>query len=238
MAACRECVYENTYRLIFIVGLTIDPLRVKQLKVTIIYKTRLKHMIAVSVVGKIELNCPFEKALHYIQALENISDYEPKISQASTSVTDSRHGTYSTVGFFSCVPWRGQFEYSLHDHGFHSVMVGGVMADAMQGGFAIFPIDGNRCQLWHYEEYRFPPVIGRLLKPGWRCYLDYAMKNELLDIEEHLISTVEKNSTLDVTLLDKPILSEVVKDVDWEVLFDKIQSSEERQIKIASSTTL
>lgn len=194
-------------------------------------------MITVSVVGKIELGCPFERALRYIQTLENITDYEPKISQANTSVTDSQRGSYSTVGFFSCFPWRGRFEYSLHDRGFHSVMVEGAMADAMQGGFVIFPLGGERCQLWHYEEYRFPPYLGRLLQPGWKRYLDYAMKNELRDIEKHITSTTEENSTLNVTLLDKPMLSEVVKEAGWEMLFDETQSGEERQIKTASIST-
>ena len=95
----------------------------------------------VSVVGYKLLNCSVEEALAFVQNLKQIAEYEPKINKSQVTTTSATQGTYSTQGFFSCVPWRGRFEYTLHQHGFHSHMVGGWLANNMQGGFVVLPYD-------------------------------------------------------------------------------------------------
>lgn len=150
----------------------------------------------VSVVGYKTLGCSKEQALAFIQELNRISEYEPKINEAQISRVDQTHGEYTTVGIFSCIPWRGRFLYSLNDHGFHSHMVGGLLANNMQGGFVVFPIDDQTCQLWHYEEYRFPRAT-IVLRPGLRSYLKKAMHQELLDIEAMISESLDHVGGLD-----------------------------------------
>lgn len=193
-----------------------------------------------SVVGEISLTCPFEYALSYIQSLDNIANYEPKISRSITQIESSHAGRYSTFGSFAGVPWQGKFEYELHDRGFHSYMVEGVMANAMQGGFILLPTDHDQCQLWHYEEYKIPAISTYLLRVGGKQFIQSAMQEELHKIQKQLIGDkIERcdHQSFSVTWLDHGLFPDIVHRVDWTVLVEKIRTAQEHSDKKTRSNT-
>ena len=194
----------------------------------------------VSVVGCKILHCSVEEALAFVQNLEQIAGYEPKINEAQVTITSVTQGAYSTQGFFSCIPWRGRFEFTLHQHGFHSHMVGGWLANNMQGGFVILPYGEKRCQLWHYEEYRFPRAA-IVLRPGLRGYLNRAMHRELNDIEELLRTKLQpegkwvdsiKLPAADVDVVNHPLLPNIVPEITLTELFEGNPLEEGDDIKL------
>ena len=180
----------------------------------------------VSVVGCKILGCSTVKALEFIQDLKRITGYEPKINEAQVTIKNKTQGEYSTYGFFSGVPWRGRFEYTLHEHGFHSYMTGGWLKNCMQGGFVVLPHGDQQCQLWHYEEYRFPRA-SILLRPGLRAYLRRAMHRELCDIELLLQKALQRNgefTSIDadskVAVVNRVLLPEMVPEATVADLFE------------------
>ena len=182
-------------------------------------------MVIVSVVGRIELACSFGHTLTYMQALDNIVNYEPKISRSTTQIDSPQTGRYSTFGCFAGVSWEGKFGYTLHEHGFHSYMTEGVMANAMQGGFLIFPKGDECCELWHYEEYRIPSILGYLLQAGGKHFIQSSMKEELKKIEAQLlgINTLsDRSENWSIKWLDRPLFSEIVHDVNLGALLAEI----------------
>lgn len=192
----------------------------------------------VSVVGCKTLGCSAEDALAFIQNLERIAGYEPKINEAQISRVDQAHGEYTTVGIFSCIPWRGRFSYSLNDHGFHSHMVGGLLANNMQGGFVVLPHGNGHCQLWHYEEYRFPRAT-IVLRAGLQGYLRRAMHKELRDIETLLDATLKDKGGLDsvesqseVATLNIPILPEIKSSATVADLFEGNPIEDDSEVRM------
>jgi len=137
----------------------------------------------VTCTGKISVGAPAEQALAVLWDIQNLKLYEPKADSAQVEPETKTNGTYIVQGRFAGMRWRGKFSYEINDRGFHSEMLQGPSGVRVNGGFVVQAEDSRRCQITHYENYRFSHWMSPLSLPI-RFYLFWAMKKELRDLAD------------------------------------------------------
>ena len=138
----------------------------------------------------IVVSCPAERARAWLQNLETIARYEPKLTQATVHAQNEREGSYDTVGRFAGLPWEGKFSYRLTETGFYSEMLAGpVPGLRVSGGFDVVPLGESLCRVSHYERYEADswPLLLPLL-PFVKLYLSLAMNKELETVRQLLLA--------------------------------------------------
>lgn len=141
--------------------------------------------IVIKIIQKISVKQEINKVLLFLKNLKNIELYEPKITSIKLLKETDNIGVYHAIGKFLGLPWQGKFNYELHDNGFHSAMIEGLLANKMQGGFSVKSITPNECLITHYEEYILP-VWAVIIKPLLYLYLHQAMIKELKNLSNLL----------------------------------------------------
>jgi len=137
------------------------------------------------VTGKALLENDFLSTLAFIQNLNHISQYEPKLKTARPEASNDKQGYYYAEGKFIGISWSGKFSYQLTTKGFHSEMIEGPLKHHMSGGFVITEEDIHHATITHYEKYALPMAtrwLNCIIKP----YLFFAMKKELRNIAKNL----------------------------------------------------
>src|SRR5438105_3156589 len=110
----------------------------------------------INVLDKIEVPHPLSKVLSYLWEIQNLAEYEPKVSSVTVSPKSSKEGTYKARGFFAGIPWRGEFSYILREDGYFSQMLSKSYGVFVQGGFEVKATDKETSEVIHYENYKFP----------------------------------------------------------------------------------
>jgi hypothetical protein len=157
----------------------------------------------ITVTGNIVTNISQTTTKDFLLNINHIGDFEPKISSIQTTPQTPNTGTYKAHGKFLWLPWSGTFIYETNDHGFHSEMVEGTLANNMEGGFKVSAGQNNSCTITHYESYTLPNWT-RILSPILKSYLHKAMDKELRNII-HLIRN--KTQQKDTSKTDKTEIS-------------------------------
>ena len=126
---------------------------------------------------------PAPSALAVVQDIKSIEVTERKARVVEVMPEDDHRGRYRVKGRFAGYPWKGEFEYRLHDKGFHSVDVFTKSAEpAISGGFFVVPLGDDHCLVVHYEQYELPAFLVPF-KPLLAAYLRSSMRTELREIE-------------------------------------------------------
>jgi hypothetical protein len=136
----------------------------------------------ITVVSARELPCRRQDAVAAIRDIKNIERTEVKADAVVVSPETPERGTYRVRGRFACLPWQGQFDYVLHDGGFHSRNADVPPEQAtIEGGFVVTPLAVG-CTVIHYEQYVLPRWLVPL-RHAIRVYLRWSMARELRDLE-------------------------------------------------------
>lgn len=148
-------------------------------------------MIRISVIDQIEIRVTADQAKAFLLNISNISEYEPKVKSVQATSQTPSTGTYISHGKFLGLSWSGKFTYETNDHGFHSEMVEGTLANKMHGGFIIRSNQDNTCLIKHYESYSLPNWT-LFIYPILKRYLRVEMNKELLNISRLLSNRYAK----------------------------------------------
>ena len=137
------------------------------------------------------LRLPVEKAtvLPFIWDIKNIEYCEVKADRVEVVRETEKTGTYTVKGhFMRFIPWNRQFEYELHDRGFHSKEHAKPPSSLnIQGGFFVEATGEAECEIFHYEQYTLPLQF-LILKPIIFLYLKWSQKREMNDLKRIILS--------------------------------------------------
>jgi hypothetical protein len=139
---------------------------------------------AVAVTRRIDLDCSPSTAIAAVQDITSIERTERKADAVEVRPTSDREGTYRVRGRFAGYPWTGEFAYTLHPTGFHSVNTAAMWPETrISGGFRVEPRAAGGCTVAHYERYVLTPWLVPLA-PLIRLYLHATMRAELRALQE------------------------------------------------------
>ena len=138
----------------------------------------------ITVFGSVKIKAPYSEVLKFIQTIENLESYEPKLLKVAhmQKQQDSDQGFYISSGLFLFVPFHDVFSYELRADGFHSKMETGLLKNHMNGGFKLKKCSDSETLVYHYEVYELDSwknIFSKLIER----YLLREMQKELKNIK-------------------------------------------------------
>lgn len=134
----------------------------------------------------INLNCDKEKLLSFLWNMENLEQYEPKVTKVLVAPEKNGSGTYLASGKFGLTSWRGRFSYQKNATGFTSKTIKPIVGNSISGGFVVKANESSKKMiLSHWEHYELMLSL-KPLTPLVKIFLSFSINRELKNIARML----------------------------------------------------